>query len=144
VGSHGRSHALLTNEAEPTRRDETRESRRILEDRLGAAIEHFAYPAGRFDPAAVASVAAAGYRFAYTTCAHRDPLRPLLTIPRRLLWERSCLDARGGFSPAVMSCLASGLFDVVSGCRHPHRLPPAAVPARLVSRWIPSSSRRSY
>src|SRR5437867_4054170 len=80
----------------------------------GRPVWHFAYPDGRFNAAVVDEVAAAGYRFAYTTCRHRDPRRPLLTVPRRLLWENSCVDAAGRFSPAIMRCHVQGLFDVLS------------------------------
>ena len=47
----------------------------------------------------------AGYRFGYTVCGHRDPKFPLLTLSRRVLWERACVDARGGFSGAVLADL---------------------------------------
>lgn len=121
IGSHTRSHAVLTRE-DPTRvHEEAAASRRDLERHLGAPVEHFAYPDGAFDDVAVAAVAQAGYRFAYTTCAHKDPRRPLLTISRRMLWETSCLGAAGGFSGAVMSCQAAGVFDRLAPCGHDHR-----------------------
>jgi len=120
IGSHTRSHALLTNEALETVIDETAISRRILESRLGIKVEHFAYPDGRFDAATVKAVAAAGYRFGYGSCRHRDLRYPRLTIPRQFLWEQSCLDARGEFSPEIMACHARWLFDLVSGCMRDH------------------------
>jgi peptidoglycan/xylan/chitin deacetylase (PgdA/CDA1 family) len=121
VGSHTRSHAVLTREDSSQVYEEAAASRRDLERQLGAAVEHFAYPDGGFDDVAVAAVAQAGYRFAYTTCAHRDPRRPLLTIPRRMLWQTSCLGVAGRFSGAVTSCLVAGVFDRLSGCAHDHR-----------------------
>jgi hypothetical protein len=111
IGSHTRRHAILTLESETRVQEETVGSRRDLEERLGAAILHFAYPNGWFDEATVAAVQAAGYRSAYTSCSHRDPAHPLLTLPRTLLWENSSLGAFGGFSPAVMGCQADGTFD---------------------------------
>lgn len=120
IGSHTRSHALLTKESLETVVDETAGSRALLERKLGKAIRHFAYPDGRFSSAIAAAVAASGYRFAYTTCQHRDAVHPLLTIPRTLLWENSCLDALGHFSPAIMSCQVNGLFNFVAGCRQDH------------------------
>ncbi len=120
IGSHSRRHALLTQEAGPRVLDELAGSRRALEHRLGARVEHLAYPDGAFDTRVVAAAGATGYRFAYTTCRHRDPDRPLLTIPRRILWENACLDASGRFSPAVMSCLTRGVFDLAAGCRRSH------------------------
>ena len=125
VGSHTRTHAVLARETGLRVLGETAGSRRALEERLAARVDHFAYPDGAFNADVVASVAAAGYRFAYTTCHHQGRRYPLLTIPRRLLWENSCLDIAGGFSPAVMSCLTNGVFDLVSGCRERHDAPPA-------------------
>jgi peptidoglycan/xylan/chitin deacetylase (PgdA/CDA1 family) len=120
VGSHTRTHALLTREPEPRMQDETAGARRALERRLKTPIDHFAYPDGAFDAATVQAVALAGYRFAYTTCHHRNPRYPLLTIPRCLLWENSCLDPAGRFSEAVASCVTSGVFSLAAGCRRRH------------------------
>jgi peptidoglycan/xylan/chitin deacetylase (PgdA/CDA1 family) len=119
IGSHTRSHALLTNERPERLRSEIAGSRALLESRLGTPVRHFAYPDGRFNAAVVAAVHDA-YRYAYTICPHRSRRHPLLTIPRRVLWERSSIDAAGEFSPAVMSCQLSGLFDVISRCRRRH------------------------
>jgi peptidoglycan/xylan/chitin deacetylase (PgdA/CDA1 family) len=118
IGSHTQTHALLTRESPARVQEETAASRRTLEQALGERIDHFAYPGGRFDEAAVAAVRAAGYRFAYTICPHRAPNDPLLTIPRRMLWETSCLDVFDRFSGALMSCQATGVFDSIARCAH--------------------------
>jgi peptidoglycan/xylan/chitin deacetylase (PgdA/CDA1 family) len=120
IGSHSRSHALLTNETGGKVDEELHGSRREIERRLGEPALHFAYPDGRFDASVVSAVADAGYRFAYTTCQHRDAGHPALTIPRRLLWEKSCLDAFGRFSPAVMGCQVNGVFDFAARCGVDH------------------------
>jgi peptidoglycan/xylan/chitin deacetylase (PgdA/CDA1 family) len=120
VGSHSRSHARLTQESWEKVFDETRGSREEAESQLGIPVEHFAYPSGGFNAAVVRAVAAAGYRCAYTSCQHRDAVYPALTIPRRLWWENSCLDAFGRFSPALMSCQASGVFDFAESCHEGH------------------------
>lgn len=120
IGSHTRSHALLTNESAEKIRRELQGSRGVLEQRLGPNIRHFAYPDGRFDALVVKSLAEAGYRFGYTTCTHRHAEHPALTIPRRLLWENACLDAFGKFSPAVMSCQVNGIFDFAARCETKH------------------------
>src|SRR2546426_2590772 len=83
VGSHTRTHAVLTMETGPRVLGETAGSRHRLEERLGGRIDHFVYPDGAFNANVVASVAAAGYRVAYTCCRHRDRRYPFLTIPRR-------------------------------------------------------------
>lgn len=120
VGSHTRTHALLPRESASRMLEETMGARQTLEDRLGVPINHFAYPDGAFNTETVEAVARAGYRFAYTTCHHRDRRHPLLTIPRCVLWENSCLDPAGRFSAAVASCVTSGIFHFASGCRHRH------------------------
>ncbi len=123
IGSHTRTHILLPNESQARGLQETEGSRRDLETKLGIVVRHFAYPDGRFNRRAVQAVAAAGFRYAYTTCRHRDPQFPLLTIPRRILWENSCLSADGSFSPAIMSCQVNGIFDFRAGCGQDHQSP---------------------
>lgn len=120
VGSHTGTHALLTNETPQTIGEETAGSRNTAEQQCGTEIMHFAYPDGRFDAATVAAVAAAGYRSAYTICQHRHPEYPQLTIPRRVFWERSCVDAWGRFSPSIMSCQINGVFDGANRCALVH------------------------
>lgn len=128
IGSHTRTHALLTNEPRERVLEETAESRRTLEQKLGTPVLHFAYPDGRFNAATVNSVAASGYRFGYTTCLHRNSLYPLLTIPRTFLWENSCLNARGQFSSSIMGCQAHRVFDLLAGCSQHHGRPAADQP----------------
>lgn len=122
IGSHTRTHPLLTLEDHATVREEVEGSRRILHKWLGRPINHFAYPDGRFNSPVVAAVKKAGYRFAYTICEHRDASDPLLTIPRRTLWENSCVDGRGRFSPSVMTCNTNGVFDLFAPCRNDHQI----------------------
>lgn len=122
IGSHTRTHSILTRETWKKVVDETQGSRQELERRLGAAVEHFAYPSGIFNDGVVNAVAQAGYRCAYTSCRHRDARHPELTIPRRLWWENSCLDVFGRFSPALMSCQVGGVFDFMASCRQTHGL----------------------
>lgn len=120
IGSHTRSHALLTLEPRARVREELEGSRAALQARLGVPVRHFAYPDGRCDDAAVSAVAEAGYATACTTCSHRHPRHPLLTLPRRLLAEPSSLDHRGRFSGAVLSCQVNGVFDLAGRCRQAH------------------------
>ena len=120
VGSHTKSHTLMTNESAARVREEAAGSRAQLEARLGTSIQHFAYPSGIFNTAAVNAVASAGYRFAYTTCTHRSPRYPQLTIPRSVLWENACLDSNRNFSGAIMRCQVQRAFDLVGGCRQVH------------------------
>ncbi len=100
--------------------EETAVSRVEIEARLGVRVSHFAYPDGRFDAAAVRAVASAGYRYAYTGCSHRDPSHPLLTLPRRMLWEGSTLGVLGRFSADVLSSHVNRVFDLTDRCSEDH------------------------
>jgi len=120
IGSHTRTHVLMTNESQQRVKKEVAGSRQELEARLGTDVQHFAYPSGIFNTAAVDAVAAAGYRFGFTTCAHHDAALPLLTVPRTLLWENACSDSHGRFSGSILNCQIHRAFDLVSGCRQHH------------------------
>ncbi len=120
VGSHTKTHILMTNESRQKVMDEVVGSREELEKRLGTGVQHFVYPDGAFDASSVKAVAAAGYRFGYTSCRHRDAKHPMLTVPRTVLWENSCLDSRGLFSGPVLNCQVHGAFNLASGCRQSH------------------------
>jgi peptidoglycan/xylan/chitin deacetylase (PgdA/CDA1 family) len=119
IGSHTNSHLLLTSETLETAKRELVESKRLLESHLKTA-RHFAYPDGRFNAAVVQAVRQAGYAFGYSICNSRDQENPLLTIPRKVLWERSCVNAFGRFSSAVMNCQADSVFDLLGQCVHDH------------------------
>lgn len=120
IGSHTQTHALLSIEKPNLVVNQLTGSARTLELKLGKPVAHFAYPDGRFNPEVVSAVARAGYRWAYTTCSHRDPLHPSLTIPRTLLWENACLDIFGRFSSNLMSCHASGVLNWLAACPQRH------------------------
>jgi glycosyltransferase involved in cell wall biosynthesis/peptidoglycan/xylan/chitin deacetylase (PgdA/CDA1 family) len=125
VGSHTRTHALLTRESAARVVAETVSSRLEIETRLGVRVSHFVYPDGSFDAAAVRAVAAAGYRYAYTGCKHQDPAHPLLTLPRRVFWEGSTRGALGGFSADVLSGQLNGIFDAATPCLDDHTAAPS-------------------
>jgi peptidoglycan/xylan/chitin deacetylase (PgdA/CDA1 family) len=120
VGSHTRQHASLPAETPAEIANELEGSKRMLEQRLRRPVVHFAYPGGQFTPAVVEAVARAGYRYAYTACAHADPRHPALTIPRLLLWERSSVDANGRFAPDVLDCQVHGLWPPARRCDRVH------------------------
>jgi peptidoglycan/xylan/chitin deacetylase (PgdA/CDA1 family) len=125
IGSHTKTHRLLTNEDDATIVEEIRGSQHVLARQLGRAITSFSYPDGRFDAAVVRAVAGDGYQIAVTTCRHRDGQHPWLTVPRLMLWERSTVDAGGRFSPAIMSGQIAGLFRG-SACGQRHFATPTA------------------
>jgi peptidoglycan/xylan/chitin deacetylase (PgdA/CDA1 family) len=120
VGSHTRNHVVMTNENRERMTDEAAGSRGKLERMLGGPIRHFAYPSGFYNSACVSAVAAAGYRYGYTTCRHRSSEYPLLTVPRTLWWEGSSWDAHKAFSESIMTCQVTGVFDLIAACRQNH------------------------
>jgi peptidoglycan/xylan/chitin deacetylase (PgdA/CDA1 family) len=132
IGSHTASHALLTNESMADVLRELKSSRLELEARLGDAVPYFAYPDGRFNSQVVRAVKSCGYTFGFSTCTHRDPDYPLLTIPRKVLWEKSCVDRFGSFDPAVMECQITRLFDLMAPCPQNHQLPAVSPELRKV------------
>jgi peptidoglycan/xylan/chitin deacetylase (PgdA/CDA1 family) len=145
IGSHTRTHTLLTNETWQHVLDQTADSKQELEYRLGITIRHFAYPNGSYNAPAVRAVAQAGYRFAYTTCPHRDSQYPLLTIPRVFPWEHSCINAFGRFSPSIMSGLVNGAFDFAARCRDDHGWSsPALEPADSLQPDAPLRDRQRH
>lgn len=120
VGSHSKTHAFLTNENPERVQQEVRDSRAALQTHLGIEADVFAYPGGDFNAVVVEAVHRAGYRLAFTICRHRDPRYPNLTIRRRGLWQRSCVDQRGHFSPAIMSGHSAGIFGRSADCPNTH------------------------
>jgi peptidoglycan/xylan/chitin deacetylase (PgdA/CDA1 family) len=121
IGSHTASHRLLPSETLKTVAGELQTSKLALEARLKTPIHHFAYPDGRYTPAVVEAVNSTGYRYAYGICRSRDRNFPLLTIPRKVFWEKSCVNALGRFSPSVMNCHVNWLFDRKGRCEHNHK-----------------------
>jgi peptidoglycan/xylan/chitin deacetylase (PgdA/CDA1 family) len=126
IGSHTKNHVSLPRESAADVAEELVGSKRRLEERLGCAIEHFAYPGGQFTGEIVEAVANAGYRFAYTACCHEDQRYPSLTIDRLLLWEGSSVDGHGRFSPAVLTCQAQNLWPPARRCNRAHERSHAA------------------
>ncbi len=120
IGSHTRSHILLTRESRQCVQDELVESRQELEQRLPTRVRHIAYPSGLWDTDAVHAAATAGYQFGFSGCMHRNTRHPLLTIPRVMLWQDACSDSRRVFSESLLSCQVHRAFDPVAGCRQRH------------------------
>jgi peptidoglycan/xylan/chitin deacetylase (PgdA/CDA1 family) len=134
IGSHTCSHIFLSREAPGRISSELVRSKRALETQLKTPIRHFAYPAGEFHGLSAASVAQAGYRYAYTICDHGDRTEPVVTIPRTVFWEMTCAGAQGQFSPSLMQAQARGLFELVKPrCVLDHAPAAAAHPVRVAA-----------
>lgn len=83
IAAHSHTHPQLDRLPAAEAADEVRRSRRLLEDRLGVAVDGFAYPFGYWSRAARAAVDAEGLRYA---CAVSElmasPADDVLTLPR--------------------------------------------------------------
>ena len=83
VAAHSHTHPQLDRVPDAVVSDEVRRSRQLLQDKLGLAVDGFAYPFGFWNRAVRSAVAAAGYRYA---CAVDElPTAPgddVLTLPR--------------------------------------------------------------
>ncbi|CAA9374911.1 MAG: Polysaccharide deacetylase [uncultured Chloroflexia bacterium] len=89
VGSHGASHLRLSGLNLDVLEREVADSRRILSETLGEAVEGFCYPYGSVDGAAVRAVRRAGYAYA---CAITDRVeRNVYDLPRIPIAERDDL-----------------------------------------------------
>jgi peptidoglycan/xylan/chitin deacetylase (PgdA/CDA1 family) len=67
IGSHTQTHPRLTQLSREAARKEVTASKKSLEDRFGAGIDHFCYPYGDWNEAVRDLVAEAGYKTACTT-----------------------------------------------------------------------------
>jgi peptidoglycan/xylan/chitin deacetylase (PgdA/CDA1 family) len=90
IGAHTHTHPQLDLLRPDRLRDEVRRPKGMLEDRLGVAVESFAYPFGYYDRAVLREVRAAGYRRGY---AVRDLVLPdrgaRFTLPRLTVTDRT-------------------------------------------------------
>lgn len=82
IGSHTCTHPKL-NEISPDEKrlhDEIFNSKQQLEEQLGKAVDHFAYPFGLYDNKAIATIKQAGYKTACSTRSgfNRLDINPLL------------------------------------------------------------------
>jgi peptidoglycan/xylan/chitin deacetylase (PgdA/CDA1 family) len=83
VGAHSHTHPALDRVTAGALRDEARAPRGLLEDRLGAPVESFAYPFGRYNRRVRDAVAGAGYRVAVTMNSWAaTPASHPLEVPR--------------------------------------------------------------
>lgn len=66
VGSHGVTHAILTDCTDEQLADELRDSKRFLEAVIDTNVEYFAYPRGDYDARVARDTETAGYSAAFT------------------------------------------------------------------------------
>jgi peptidoglycan/xylan/chitin deacetylase (PgdA/CDA1 family) len=113
VGGHTVRHAALANLPPSQARAEILGCMRHLEEHLGPAVRHFAYPNGYYTPAVKRMVADAGFAAAVTTedLENRIGADPF-TLKRKVLWENSSLGL-AGYSEALAACNLDGVFGAL-------------------------------
>ena len=83
IGSHGMAHAHLTDLSDTELKTEVAESRRVLEDIIGAPVTGFSYPYGEWDARVRDAVMEAGYEYAVSTGKGiLDPSADRFALPR--------------------------------------------------------------
>jgi peptidoglycan/xylan/chitin deacetylase (PgdA/CDA1 family) len=112
IGSHGMSHQMLTRLPRSTAAREIVESKRLIEDRLGAAVSFFSYPYGTseaYDQELEALVREAGYRASFVTVGG-------LNSPEQL-WSGSALRRHGAesLSNFALARVLDGSCDALQG-----------------------------
>lgn len=112
IGSHGMSHQMLTRLPRATAAREIVESKRLLEDKLGAAVSFFSYPYGKpeaYDQELETMVRAAGYRASFVTVGGLNSLEHL--------WSGSALCRHGveSLSTFALARVLDGSCDVIQG-----------------------------
>jgi peptidoglycan/xylan/chitin deacetylase (PgdA/CDA1 family) len=127
VGSHTCTHPRLTRLDDTALARELADSRRLLEERLGAPCRALAYPHGDCDARVVAAARRAGYEFALTARAGTgaaDPLRvPRAVVLRddgraRIALKTNLAARRLRGSDRAWRVLASGYRAVGGGRGH--------------------------
>jgi peptidoglycan/xylan/chitin deacetylase (PgdA/CDA1 family) len=105
IGSHTINHHRVSRLAPDEAEQEIAGSKRLLENRLGVRIDHFAYPYGDFDDSVAKRVKEAGYK---TACSIRPGFNSAATNPLEL----RRIEVYGTDSPVNLSIkLAYGTND---------------------------------
>jgi peptidoglycan/xylan/chitin deacetylase (PgdA/CDA1 family) len=87
IGSHGRRHLYLNNKADDILKTEIEDSKKIIEDMIGAEVITFCYPFGRFNQKVVEYVRKAGYKFALgRVCLHQQTENDNWQLSRRTVY----------------------------------------------------------
>ena len=111
IGSHSMTHCMMPECDDRALAYEVGESRRVLQARLGVAIDSFCYPNGDCDARSAAAVARAGYRRAVTTAwGHNEPQADPYRLRRCDMDAARMRDADGKLLPAVLAFRMSGFY----------------------------------
>lgn len=114
IGAHTVNHPQLTKEYPEVALREMQESKRVLEELTGRAVQHFAYPNGDHNEGVVQLAEEAGYATAVTTVPGWNlPGDHLYRLKRVDVHEAACVDHFGRFSEAMFAVWVTGEWDRV-------------------------------
>jgi peptidoglycan/xylan/chitin deacetylase (PgdA/CDA1 family) len=105
LGSHSMTHPDLTKLKSKELEREIRESKRILEERLGNPIDGFSYPFGLFNNQVISALKDAGYKWAVTTS---DSIWEGMANPYRI----RRISISGLDSEWLLRAKLNGLYDI--------------------------------
>lgn len=92
IGSHGMTHAPLTNRSEIEMERELVESKQRLEELTGTAIADLAVPFGRYDREVISAALAAGYERIMTSDMGMARVRSRAVLPRLSIHSRTTFE----------------------------------------------------
>lgn len=114
-GSHTKTHPILTQVPHDSALAEIRESKLLVEGKIGRPVDFFAYPNGSwadFDENIMAMVKKSGYRAACSTISAEHFTKiDMYCLPRTDITDNICRGIGGGFSHAMFSMKVSGMLD---------------------------------
>lgn len=101
-GVHSASHTVLTLENETEFESEIKESKKMLEEKLGREVISFAYPNGKFNGKVRRHVVKSGYKLAVSTATHANRRGgDAFTLGRISFCEESTRGIGGNYSRPV-------------------------------------------
>lgn len=125
IGSHGRTHRLLSKLEPAELADELEGSRRAVADRVGSC-RSISYPWGEVDRRVVAAARGAGYTAGSGLAGRATPGDPLAVTRFAVGSADGALRFALKTSPAVQSLRRTAAWTAVTTVRRPHR--PLGVP----------------
>ncbi len=110
IGGHSSSHKILSSLSKDQLVDEIKNSKKIIEDNLGHAINHFAYPyggKGTYNIETIKCIMDSGYKTASTAiCKKFDLKKNLYELPRYFVTQ-NC-------SPEINLARFSGISNLIN------------------------------
>jgi len=113
IGSHGWSHALLTQCSDSELRNELARSKETIEQRIGQPVDAISVPSGRWNRRVLQAVRDAGYSRMYTS-------DPFLSHSDGQFALRGRINATQNISPAELGRILRRDFSVVTSMRAKH------------------------